>query len=84
MKNFRKCFVCKQQWPTMRDYLKDENIIFDRTLSRKGRNYVVFRCKNCGTKHDVKRELILNLDPDCRGLLIKKLRDYTDLISLQA
>lgn len=78
MKYFRRCFYCGKAWETVRDYLKDDGIIFDGTRARKGCNYVLFFCTNCGHKHEFKRERLLSLEPDLRVLLIRKLKKYID------
>jgi len=47
-------------------------IEFYGTKVRKGLLYLKFVCKNCKLRHEVKRDLLFNLEPKYRDLLILK------------
>lgn len=80
MLNFRKCFVCRRTWRDIRTYLEDDMIEFYGTKVRKGVLYLKFVCKNCKLRHEVKRDLMFNLEPKYQELLLEKIKEQIEKI----
>ncbi len=78
MINIRECYVCRRTWRDIRTYLEDDMIEFYGTKNRKGVFFLKFVCKNCNMRHEVKRDLMFNLERKYQDLLILKVEQQIE------